>query len=160
MRLVSLVVFAFALACGGGSDTPSAEIASPGDAAATLGAAAADAVGACKELDEYAAAVESYAATFEQMNVADQASVMAVQQKGMELSARAQQLTTQAWFASPACATRWADVQKRMDAVAARMTTKSEELSNQAEAMSTCMMACGQGDPAQMQTCMQGCQGK
>jgi hypothetical protein len=78
----------------------------------------------------------------------------------MELSTRAQQLTTQAWFASPACATRWADVQKRMDAVAARMTEKSQQLSNQAEAMSACMTACGQGDPMQMQTCMQGCQGK
>jgi hypothetical protein len=153
-------MFVFALACAGGTETPAPEIVSPVDAAAKLGAAAADAVGACKELDDYASAVEAYATAFEQMNMADQASVLAVQQKGMEISTRASTLTTQVWFATPACASRWADVQKRMDAVAARMTVKADAMSNQAEVMSACMTACGQGDPMQIQTCIQGCQGK
>lgn len=167
MRLPCITALTFLLACGGGAETaapvaaPADQAALPANPAAALGAAAADAVGACKELDVYATAVESYVATFEQLDVRNQASVMAVQKKGLELAAQAQSFTSQAWYATPGCVARAADISARMNAAGARMEQKAAELSGQAADMSACMMQCQQqGDPTQMGPCIQACQGR
>lgn len=160
MRLAPFLVLPLLLACGGGAET-AAPTATPSSPVAQLGAAAADAVGACKELDEYATAVEAYVALYEQLDLRDQASLAAVQQKGMELAAKAQSFTAQAWYATPACAARSADISARMNAAGAKMQQKAAELSQQSADMTTCMMGCQQkGDPTQMGACLQACQGK
>ncbi len=157
MRVIFLLASLFLAACGGTEPaSPAAEVAAP-SAVGEVAKAAADAVGACKELDEYATTVEAMAAAYEKMDPKNPASTAEVSRLSMELMTRGQSMASQTWFGSPGCQARYADIDARMKAVSARMQAKSEQFSAGAAGMQACVQKCSEGAPEQVNTCMQGC---
>lgn len=160
MRVSFFLASLFLAACGGSEpaapEAPAAAVAAP-NPVGDMAKAAADAVGACKELDEYATTVEAMAAAYEKMDPKNPASTAEVSRLSMELMTRGQSLATQTWFSSPGCQARYADIDARMKAVSARMQAKSAEFSAGAESMQACVQKCSGGAPEQASTCMQGC---
>ena len=157
MHVNFLLTSLFLAACGGSETAaPAAELAVP-NPVGEVAKVAADAVGACKELDAYATTVEAMAAAYVKLDPKNPASTAEVSRLSMELMTRGQSLATQTWFASPGCQARYADIDARMKAVSARMQAKSAEFSAGAAGMQACVQKCSDGASEQVNTCMQGC---